>query len=351
MTDVQEHLHRLDEEREAVFLYARVAACERDPRRAALFRGLGKETAAQAKLIEAEIQSIAPGTPIPPFRASSRVRLVAWLVKKFGPRAMVSVLAAMKVRGVSVYRGPLIPLAGHPVADGAAPESWHKSKGGAGSLRAAVFGANDGLVSNASLILGMAGATADPKVVLLTGVAGLLAGASSMAAGEWISVKSQREMFEHQIGQEKEELALYPDSEAEELALIYEARGLSRDESVRIGKAMVADPVVGLDALAREELGLNPDDLGSPWGAAIASFLAFAIGALAPLAPFLITTGSTALTASIVVTAVALLSIGAVISLFTGTSALKGGLRMLLVGGGAGAATYALGRLFGVSVA
>jgi VIT1/CCC1 family predicted Fe2+/Mn2+ transporter len=108
---------------------------------------------------------------------------------------------------------------------------------------------------------------------------------------------------------------------------------------------------VGLDALAREELGLNPDDLGSPWGAAIASFLAFAIGALAPLAPFLITTGSTALTASIVVTAVALLSIGAVISLFTGTSALKGGLRMLLVGGGAGAATYALGRLFGVSVA
>ena len=163
----------------------------------------------------------------------------------------------------------------------------HRGVSGGGNLRAAVFGVNDGLVSNASLILGVAGASANNSIILLSGVAGLLAGAFSMAAGEYVSVRSQREMFEHQIGLERDELAQYPEEEAEELALIYAARGLAREDAQKLAKAIIADPAQALDTLAREELGLNPEELGSPWGVAIFSFLSFAAGALMPLAAVL----------------------------------------------------------------
>ncbi len=154
-----------------------------------------------------------------------------------------------------------------------------------------MFGVNDGLVSNASLILGVAGASSDAHVVLLTGVAGMCAGAFAMATGEYVSVRSQRELFEYQIGLEREELAQYPEAEAQELALIYAAKGLPPEEALRLATQIVADPEHALDTLAREELGLNPDELGSPWGAAISSFVSFAVGALLPLAPFMLMSG------------------------------------------------------------
>src|SRR5262249_19623977 len=153
---------------------------------------------------------------------------------------------------------------------------------------------NDGLVSNASLILGVAGATDHAGVIVLSGAAGLLAGAFSMAAGEYVSVRSQREMFEKQISAERDELAQYPAEEAAEVALIYEARGLPRRDAQNVAKRLIADPEHALDTLAREELGLNPDELGSPWRAALSSFLSFAAGALVPLLPFLFTTGRAA---------------------------------------------------------
>jgi VIT1/CCC1 family predicted Fe2+/Mn2+ transporter len=181
-------------------------------------------------------------------------------------------------------------------------------------------------------------------------VAGLLAGAFSMAAGEYISVRSQREMFEYQIALEREELSQYPEEEAEELSLIYQARGLSEAQSQDLAKSMIADPVRGLDALAREELGLNPDELGSPWGAAIFSFLSFAAGALLPLLPFLVVPPGGALLGSVVLTAFALFGVGATLSLFTGRQAWLGGLRMLGIGALAGAATYAIGTLLGVGL-
>ncbi|HXU04898.1 MAG TPA: VIT1/CCC1 transporter family protein, partial [Polyangia bacterium] len=216
-----------------------------------------------------------------------------------------------------------------------------------GNLRAAVFGANDGLVSNASLILGVAGATGQGRFVLISGVAGLLAGAFSMAAGEYVSVRSQREMFEYQIGAERDELAQYPHEEAAELSLIYQARGLGKEDADRLSAQIVANPRYALDTLAREELGLDPGALGSPVGAAVFSFASFAIGAALPLVPFVVGIGASALVATIAVTSVALFGIGCATSLFSGRGAMRGGLRSLLIGAAAGAVTYGIGRLLG----
>jgi VIT1/CCC1 family predicted Fe2+/Mn2+ transporter len=214
-----------------------------------------------------------------------------------------------------------------------------------------VFGVNDGLISNASLIMGIAGATSDGKLILLSGAAGLIAGAFSMAAGEYVSVRSQREMFEYQIGLEKEELDHYPEEEAEELALIYQARGLPRDDAVRLATQMTSDPARALDTLAREELGLNPEDLGSPWGAALFSFSAFAVGASIPLLPFFFASGATSMVIAIVLTMLALFGVGATLSLFTGRNAWLSGARMLAIGCAAGAVTFAIGKMLGVTLA
>ena len=332
------------DEMRSAYLYRVIAEVERGTRRAEMFAGLAREAEDQAA-IWAKNAGLAS---VPPFRPDTRTRVVAWLARSYGPRAMRGILAAMKVRGLSIYSHA---APGHP-----APTSVdeigmrHKSFGGAGNLRAAVFGINDGLVSNMSLILGVAGASSNEGLILLSGVAGLLAGAFSMAAGEYVSVRSQREMYEHQIGLERAELDEYPKEEAEELALIYAARGMPQDEAHDLASRTIADPKQALDTLAREELGLNPEELGSPWGAAVSSFFSFAIGAVVPLVPFLVARGQAALAASIIVTALALFAVGALISLFTGRSALRDGLRMLAIGAGAGAVTYLIGRWMGVSL-
>ena len=254
----------------------------------------------------------------------------------------------MKVRGMSLYKRTASgQVASHQLDD----VGHHRGLSGGGNLRAAVFGVNDGLISNASLILGVAGANADNATILLTGVAGLVAGAFSMAAGEYVSVRSQREMFEYQIGLERDELAEYPEEEAHELALIYEARGIPRDEALRMATQIIADPERALDTLAREELGLNPEDLGSPWGAALSSFVSFGMGGSIPLLPFLFGLGKSSLLAVIALTAVALFAVGATLSLFTGRSALMSGARMLAIGAAAGGVTYSIGRLLGVGLA
>jgi VIT1/CCC1 family predicted Fe2+/Mn2+ transporter len=265
------------------------------------------------------------------------------------PRRLLPLLRALKVRGLSAYDAAPAGHARHTRVE----DIGHRHRGpGGGSLRAAVFGINDGLVSNASLILGMVGAGSGDATVLAAGVAGLLAGALSMAAGEYVSVRSQRELFEYQIGLEREELAEYPEAEAEELALIYAARGIDPVDARRMADQLVANPEHALDVLAREELGLNPDDLGSPWGAAISSFLAFAVGATLPLLPFLF--GAALPTAAYVggaLSAVGLFATGAAMSLFSGRNAFGGGFRMLAIGGGAGALTFAIGHLLGGVIA
>jgi len=334
------------EEKQSAWLYRALADCEPDAKIAELFRAL----AAAAEFQAGKWRPESTASASPRFEPSTRARITIALARALGPRRVRHMLAAMKVRGLSAYDTQR-SLAGHLMPTSVADVgARHKGYGG-GNLRAAVFGINDGLVSNTSLIMGVAGAAASAQTVLTTGVAGLLAGALSMAAGEYVSMRSQREMFEYQIGLERDELHEYPEEEAEELALIYQARGMDLEEARRVSRELVKHEAAALDALAREELGLNPDDLGSPWGAAISSFVAFAIGALVPLAPFLfgLTLGR-AVSIAAIVAALALFGVGALLSLFTGRSALRGGLRMVLIGGGAGIATWLIGSALGAAI-
>jgi VIT1/CCC1 family predicted Fe2+/Mn2+ transporter len=343
-------LESWSEEQRSAFLYRVCAEAEDDDTHAELFRRLAGEAEAQAAIWRAQLTARGHASPAP-YAPDGRTRLVAALVRRFGPRAMRRVLAAMKVRGMSIYGAAAPADRGHAMPTPATGvERRHRSLGGGGNLRAAVFGVNDGLVSNASLILGVAGAGPDPQLIVLTGVAGMCAGAFAMAAGEYVSVRSQRELYEHQIGLERDELEQYPEAEAQELALIYAAKGLPEDEATRLAQRMIGDPEHALDTLAREELGLNPDELGSPWGAAISSFVSFAAGALLPLAPFVALPGARALPTSIGVTALALFAVGALLSLFTGRSMLFSGARMLLLGALAGTVTFLIGRLAGVTL-
>jgi len=336
------------EEKRSAFLYRAVAAKEAGTARESLFRELSQEAEHQASIWERKAREAGRAVPAK-FAPDTRTRLVASLVSRLGVRPLRPILAAMKVRGMSLYmhasHGHVLPRSTDQL------EHRHQGVSGGGNLRAAVFGVNDGLISNASLIMGIAGATVESQIIVLSGVAGLIAGAFSMAAGEYVSVRSQREMYEYQIGLEREELEHYPEAEAEELALIYEARGHTRDEATSMARNLIADPDKALVALAREELGLNPEDLGSPWHAASFSFVSFAAGASIPLVPFLVTTGTTSLMAAIVATAIALFAVGATLSLFTGRSAFWSGARMLAIGAAAGGVTYLVGSLLGVTLA
>jgi VIT1/CCC1 family predicted Fe2+/Mn2+ transporter len=214
-----------------------------------------------------------------------------------------------------------------------------------------VFGVNDGLVSNFSLVMGIAGTEAEPRFVLLAGVAGLLAGAFSMAAGEYVSVRAQRELYEQQIDLEKQELEASPEEEREELALIYQAKGVPGNQADELAKQILSNPETAIDTLAREELGLDPASLGSPWLAALSSFVAFAIGAALPVIPYVVTTGHEAFLGSAALCGTALFVVGALISLFTGRNMLYSGLRMLCIGAGAATVTFLVGRLLGVKIA
>lgn len=333
----------IDELRSA-FLYRVIAETEKGTVREGLFRELAEAAEGQA-----QIWARTTGKPLPEYHPELRTRLVASLVRRLGPRRTRGVLSAMKVRGMSLYTHD-IPGHGR-LATNDTLESRHQGVGAGGNLRAAVFGISDGLISNLSLMLGVAGAAADNGYILLSGAAGLLAGAFSMAAGEWVSVRSQREMYEHQIGLERDELEEYPEEEAQELALIYVARGMPREEALTLARRQCADPVNALQTLAREELGLNPEELGSPWGAAGSSFLAFSVGAMVPLLPFIVSSGPRALLGTLVLTGLALFLVGAAISLFTGRSALRDGLRMLCIGALTGGITYAVGAALGVAAA
>jgi VIT1/CCC1 family predicted Fe2+/Mn2+ transporter len=230
-------------------------------------------------------------------------------------------------------------------------EGRHKAIGG-NALRAAVLGANDGLLSNLSLVMGVAGANLSNQSVLVTGIAGLMAGAFSMAIGEWISVQSSRELNEFQIAAEADELAAAPAEEEEELALIYEAKGLPQDQAQALAKKLIGNKDMALDTLAREELGIDPKELGgSPWEAAAASFFLFALGALIPVSPFLLWQGMAAIRIALGVSALGLFGIGAAITLVTGKSIWSSGARQLFFGLAAAGVTFAIGHLIGTHLA
>lgn len=216
---------------------------------------------------------------------------------------------------------------------------------GGGNIRAAVLGMNDGLVSNFSLVMGVAGATGNAEFVLLAGIAGLLAGAFSMAAGEYVSMRSQRDIYEHAIHKKKIQIRDWPRAEEEELAYVYRTKGLSFDTSRIIAREIFSNPKIALDTLVHEELGLDHRHLGMPWGASASSFFAFGIGALVPILPYLFGAGNLAFVLSGVFSAVSLMIVGVLIALISDKSVLLGGLRMLLAGGLAAAVTFGVGNL------
>jgi vacuolar iron transporter family protein len=329
-------------ERESAWLYRHVARHEPDPRKQQLFNSLATAAERQARRWIADDAA-------PSFVPTLRARVMANLLRWFGPRPLKPALVAMKLRGLSVYEAT--PLPGHPMPTSVDQIGLRHRRISGSNLRAAVFGVNDGLVSNTSLIMGVAGTGVASGLILPAGVAGLLAGALSMAAGEYVSVRSQREMYEYQIGLERDELEEYPEEEAEELALIYNARGMELERAREASREIMADPQQALQALAREELGINPDDLASPWGAAISSFLSFAVGAVLPLVPFLLgASASRGLVIAATTSAIGLFVVGMAISLFTGRNAWRSGVRMVLIGAGAALVTWLIGRGLGVMI-
>jgi vacuolar iron transporter family protein len=338
------HFEEWAEQRQSVWLYRRLAQSEADGRLRDLFLSLADAAERQAGLALAAL-----ATPPPAWRPTFRVRLVAALARRIGVARARPMLVALRLRGMSAVTLARAPPS-HPMPTSATDVgARHRSLAG-GNLRAAVFGVSDGLVSNTSLILAVAGAGAPASQVLLAGIAGLLAGAFSMGAGEYISMRSQRELFERQMAEERAELERFPAEEAEELALIYAARGVPLEQARAMTATLVMDPEKALDTLAREELGLNPDELGSPWGAAASSFLAFASGALLPLLPFLFGSGRPSLGFPLGLSAVGLFGVGAALSLFSGRNAVLSGLRLLFIGALAGGTTFLIGRLLGVSL-
>jgi VIT1/CCC1 family predicted Fe2+/Mn2+ transporter len=332
-------------EKRSAYLYRVLSDTESGSPKQLLFLELAREADEQSVLWAGEIRKAGSNVP-EKYVADKRTKLVVWLIQNLGARRIRPVLAAMKIRGLSVYssrrpREHQMPTSVEQVG------ASHRNSAGSGGLRAAIFGVNDGLVSITLLVLGVAGASSEYGIILLTGVAGLLAGAFSMGAGEYISMRSQREMFEYQISLERDELAQYPQEEAAELALIYQARGMQIKEANALALRMIADPEMGLDTLAREELGINPDELGSPWQAASFSFFAFVFGGLVPLIPYLLNIQRYPLLVCIVLSTVGLFTVGATISLFTGRQALWGGFRMLGIGVLAGLVSYFIGHFVG----
>jgi vacuolar iron transporter family protein len=333
-----------EEEKRSAYLYQIIAANEKDPKHRKLFLDLSTMADKQSDIWVTQI--IKSGQPAPVFKVDMRTRFIGWMVKRLGTKYLRILLSASKIRGMSIYRNPSV----HNHIHGG-NEHKHLSIKSGSNIRAAVFGINDGLVSNACLILGVAGAHAGPHFIILSGIAGLLAGACSMGSGEYVSVRSQREMLEYQLELEKHELDTYPEEEAAELAFIYEARGLPKEEAQKVANILIQDPEKALDTLAREELGINPDDLVSEWGAAVSSFFSFVAGAVIPLLPFLLTNSDYNLLFTIGLSLVSLFAIGASISFFTQRNLWWSGFRTLLIGVTAGAITYFVGMLLGVNAA
>lgn len=262
------------------------------------------------------------------------------------------VLSQMRAAGLGGSGGkpPTRALDGDQIRElFARNEPWHRADK-SGTLRAAIFGASDGLVSNAALIMGFAGSGVANSTVAFAGLAGLLAGAFSMAAGEFVSVAGQRDVFAREIALEAAELADHPQDEAKELSLLYQAKGLSAELADAAAAKIIADPKVALDTLVREELGLDPGDLGSPVRVAMSSFASFAVGAALPLLPFALLGGSGALIVAIVLTAVALLGVGGLVGRLSGAGVVRSALRQFGVGAAAAAVTYVIGSAVGGSV-
>jgi VIT1/CCC1 family predicted Fe2+/Mn2+ transporter len=361
----------LQGEVDSAALYRTLAQTEKNPQLSQVYRRLAAIEEAHAEFWRRHITAI--GRRVPRLRPGFRARALAWLARRFGPAFVLPTVNTLEQMDSGTYDAqPEAVAGGLPTAErshariiqalaAGAPgalsgatlarlEGRHRGVGG-NALRAAVLGANDGLCSNLSLVMGVAGADLSPHAILVTGLAGLLAGAGSMALGEWLSVNTTRESYQRQIATEAEELEEVPEEEQEELALIYQAKGLPEEQAKSLAERLIANKGTALDTLAREELGIDPDELGgSAWAAAGTSFALFAIGAIFPVAPYFALAGLPALIVSLAASGAALFLIGAGTALFTGRGLWFSGVRQLLVGFAAAGVTYGVGKLIGVAI-
>lgn len=374
--DVARFRENFVEEVNAAWLYRVAADIEEDEAVAGVYLRLAETEERHAELWADRLRDA--GEQVPSTDPSSRSRMLGWLAKRWGVGVLSNVMASTERAGRTMYdnqpeaAGTSLPAdeRSHAVIldalrreSAAAPgnggvrggvlarlEGRHRAVGG-NALRAAVLGANDGLVSNTSLVMGIAGAAFAADAVLLTGLAGLLAGAISMALGEWLSVQSSRELNQAQIATERAEILEMPEAEAEELALIYQAKGMSQEEAERAAADIMSDPDAFLDTMVREELGIDPDELGgSAWQAAGTSFALFSLGAIVPVIPFFWLSGGAAVILSLALAGIALFALGATTALITGTGVLRTGTRSLLLGLIAAGVTYGIGAVLGVTV-
>ncbi len=368
--DIRRFYSNRQKEVDGALLYRALAENEKQPQMAEIFKRLSDSEEKHTMVWEQKLEELK--VSIPPRRPTWRARTMIWLARQFGSQFVLpTITGSEKADGQAYDRQPdpeaevlsldersharLLSVASDAtggLSGGmvAQLEGRHRASGG-NALRAAVLGANDGLVSILSLTMGVAGATSSNNAVLIAGLAGVLAGAGSMALGEWLSVQSSRELYEHQINIESEEITTSPKEEQEELALIYQSKGLPEGRAKEMASHMMADRGSILDTLAREELGIDPKELGgSAYEAAFTSFFLFTLGALFPIFPYFFWSGTIAISISLVVSALGLFVIGAAITLMTGRSVVFSGTRQVLVGIAAAALTFGIGKLIGVSV-
>jgi len=355
------------DELDAEAVYRALAAAEADAARKEVFEKIADDERRHAEHWEERLRKagIDPGPAAP----SQRARLLCRLARDFGDTVVLPIMRDREVQATESYLDDSGQFArdeeqharllativgdvrGEPVGHALAQLQRGRAAGG-NALRAAVLGVNDGLVSNASLVMGVAGAGVASRDILVTGVAGLIAGACSMAMGEWISVQSSRELHERELSLERDHIASDADAEGAELELVYEQKGLHPAQAEDVAKVLMADPLTALDTHAREELGIDPDELGgSPWVAAGTSFALFVVGAILPVLPFIVFSGAAAIGVTLGVSALGLFGIGAAITLLTGKSPLVSGARQLAFGAAAFAVTYGVGVLFGTALA
>lgn len=360
----------LKKEVDGAALYLALARNETNPQLADVFRKLSASEEKHAKVWVSRLKE--QGESNTQMKPSWRARILGFLAKRLGSQFVLPTISGNETADSDSYQNQLdedtgqmsmdekshariiaeTVKSGKGVSGGvlAQMEGRHRSSGG-NALRAAVLGANDGLVSILSLTMGVAGANLPSHDVLVTGLAGLLAGAGSMALGEWLSVQSSRELYTHQIKIEEEEIANAPEEEQEELSLIYQSKGLPEEKAKEMAAHMMQDKTHILDTLAREELGIDPEELGgSSWEAALTSFFLFAFGALFPIFPFFFTHGNLAIYLSLAISAVGLFAIGSLITLMTGQKVIFAGSRQVLFGLVAAVLTFGIGRLIGVSI-
>src|SRR5258706_672335 len=370
-SDIERYRQNYLSEQEGVYLYHMLADAESDTHLAELYRRIADIEQRHADIWKSYLTKA--GATLPNYSPNWRIRTLGWIARHLGTGAVLSTVSSMESDAVSDYDNqPEAVSAGMPADERsharlfsylqssmkggiAGPllaqfEGRHRSAGG-NELRAAVLGASDGLTSNLSLVMGVAGATLTGHTVLISGLAGLLAGAFSMSIGEWVSVQSARELNIHQISIERQELKDAPDEEQEELALIYQSKGLDEKTANELAANLMQQSGTALDTLAREELGIDPKDLGgSAWGAAITSFFLFALGAIIPVFAFIFTNGYTAVVISLILSVFGLFGIGAGVSLTTDSPLWKSGGRQILLGLLAAGITFGIGRLIGAAI-